>query len=106
MAKPSRRPIASDVRTVGRSATVGTTTVGGAVAGAKVGAMGGAAVETTIFPGPGTTRGGFVGGAIGDAAYGYAGEWVGNQVKDLGGELAAGATDLASDVGDTLSFWT
>jgi hypothetical protein len=106
-----------------RAATVGTTTMVGALGGAKLGGTAGAAIGTAIFPGAGTVVGAAVGGVVGGAVGGMAGtevgeaiidraddvgKWAGNAAKgvaDWGSDRLSDAGDALSDLGDKLTFW-
>lgn len=103
--------LATDER-IGRATTMAATTTAGAWAGAEAGAWAGGAIGTAICPGVGTVIGGAVGGLVGGFVGSSAGEWVGDQLLDVGeevgdkvGDFVSGAGDVASDVGDALTFW-
>lgn len=96
----------------GRAVTMSASTTAGAWAGAEAGAWVGGAIGTAICPGVGTVVGGALGGIVGGFVGSQAGEWAGEQLLEVGeeageavGDLIEGAGDVASDVGDAITFW-
>ncbi len=108
-------PSLSTTERVSRTVSTSAITTAGAAGGAWAGAQAGAAIGS-IFPGPGTVIGGVVGGLIGGAVgsglAGKAADFVVDEAGELGeavvdgvSDFAEGAGEVASDVGDAITFW-
>lgn len=114
--KDADDPTLSGAAKGGRAVSTAAITTAGAAAGAWGGAQLGGAIGTAICPGVGTVIGGAVGGIIGGAIGSGAAGVVADAAADKAGEIADStakavgsavedAGELASDVGDTLTFW-
>ncbi|MDN5796652.1 MAG: hypothetical protein L0H79_12965 [Intrasporangium sp.] len=92
-----------------RATTQGATTAAGSWAGAWAGAQGGALIGAAVGGPVGAVVGGLVGGFVGGGLGGVVGGWVGDQVIGPVGDFAEWAGDgigeVASDIGDALTFW-
>ena len=113
--KDADDPSLSTTERVSRTVSTSAITTAGAAGGAWAGAQAGAAIGS-IFPGPGTVIGGVVGGviggAIGSGLAGKAADFVVDEAGELGeavvdgvSDFAEGAGEVASDVGDAITFW-